>query len=194
MTRQQRRRPTRKLTWLLPACAAMLAIAVIARGFDGGDTSDPKQPPASARATTSAITYEPGTVPVPAGWRVLDRRGNVTTWSEPDNEDAVTVAAVESSDVPLAAVVADVATASRQLESATHVAAPHELQLERGARGDSALLLRMTLRDPRGRDLHVRQIWRRDARAAQDVVATWTSRDEEWPTAPEDGIPEVGVR
>lgn len=181
--------------WILPTIAVALTGAVIIRSVHGDGGGRTHHAADTARTRTSeAITYERARVDVPAGWKVVDRRDNVTTWSEPSQDDAVTVASVESSAMPLAAVVADVAATSTHLESAEHVAAPHELTLEHGARGDSAMLLTMTLRDPSGSPLHVRQIWRRDARAAQDVVATWTSRDERWPTTPEHGIPEAEVR
>jgi hypothetical protein len=183
--------------WILPVIALLLGCAVIVRSVHGhgDDARNTRHATDGRRAQGDApIAYEPGRVDVPAGWSIVDRRGNVTTWSEPSKDDAVTVASVESSAAPLAAVVADVAASSRRLDSSVDVAAPHELAITHGARGDSAILLAMTLRDPRGTPLHVRQIWRRDARAARDVVATWTSRDERWPSSPEHGIPEVDVR
>lgn len=180
--------------WILPACALALGVAVIAKTVHGQHVPASRNETTPVTHATQSIDYRPGHIDAPAGWKIIDQRGNVTTWSEPTHDDAVTVASIDSSSAPLAAVVAEVARSSRQLPATTNVAPPHELDVAHGARGDSALMLAMTLRDPQGRTLHVRQIWRRDTRASQDVVATWTSRDDQWPTTPEQGIPGVMVR
>jgi hypothetical protein len=131
---------------------------------------------------------------VPTTWITLDRTAEHATWGTADRRHTVTLARTESSGASLPGVVSgSVAASTRALPGADLVGMPVAIDLTDAARpgpGDSAMLVRFRVR-AQGREgaLLVEQVWRRDARAGMDVVATWTSADGAWPVSPRSAIP-----
>ena len=183
-----RRRPLPVLAWPLVALAVVLALLAWRTDHRPGSTST-HAPGDVAAATRSVGELH---LRVPASWRQLERVGDErATWGEPDRTHVVTLAATESSGEPLLAIVAQVARDARAsmpgvevVDGPTRIEAPSHVP-----HGDDVVRLQLRARTDAG-PVDVVQVWRRDARAATDVVATWTSTDGRWPTDPADSIPE----
>lgn len=128
---------------------------------------------------------------VPKAWTTLSRSDDHVTWGDADRLHTVTLASTEASVLPLAGVVAGVVEESReQLPGARLVGRPTALDLgEAAGARDSAMMIRYEVAGPDGHALRVAQVWRRDARAQRDVVATWTSADGRWPVRPGEAVP-----
>lgn len=193
-TRPQRSRTPRRTGWHVPAAALVLVLALAIRVLLAHESP---APPTESRSPghTGAAEPElgPGRVDVPRGWRVVERTGAVTTWSDHAQAHGVTVASVESSSAPLAAVVAAVAKDARTSAATLRVRAPREVELGSAPRGDSAFVVELEALTSAEATVHVRQIWRRDSRTRRDVVATWTSTDGRWPVELHAGIPEAAT-
>ena len=176
-----------------PLLLLVLATIVVGRQLfsDDGDSQAPRAHAHDTRTPTAR--FEPAAVTLPARWRITDRSDGVTTWRDPQSDDAVSVAAVESAAAPLASIVAEVARQARTAGPQTQVEAPRQLPSASGSRRDVVLALELRT-NVEGRELHVRQIWRRDARAGRDVVATWTSSDDAWSVDPSTTVPTLDLR
>ncbi|MCW2956180.1 MAG: hypothetical protein JWO69_1049 [Thermoleophilia bacterium] len=151
---------------------------------------------AAAEATPTMVRrWSDAGITLPRGWVVLDRARDHVTWGSSDRSHTVTLAATEASVLPLPGVVAAVARdAPRSLPGSRVVGAPTQVELDgRTARGDAAFALELEV-DSAGAALHLLQVWRRDARAERDLVATWTSNDGRWPIDPLRSVPGPNVR
>lgn len=188
-------RARRWMTITPPALLVLLAFLVVLRVADGGRDARPDDETSRARASDTApaaTSYEPATVAVPAGWTRVGRRDGVTTWRDADSGDAVSVAAVEAAAAPLAAIVADVARRAATAP-ATTVRTPRQIAARDANPRDVVMVLDLQTR-VEGRELYVRQVWKRDRRAGRDVVATWTSSDQTWAVDPETTVPALDLR
>lgn len=173
------------LRWPIGLVAVLLALGA----WRGGDA-----PPRARQETRPALverSFQDARIPVPRSWGTLDRSAEHVTWGDAGRHHTVTLAATEASVLPLPGVVdALVRDAVRELPGAELLGRPRPLELEpRAARGDAAMLARFRVRVESGPPLQVVQVWRRDARSGQDLVATWTSTDGHWPAAPRQSIP-----
>ena len=179
-------------TQALPILAVMLVIAAI--GWRVGHSRDARvSPRPTPRTTTHAIGG--AVVDAPATWRSLDRTLEHATWGDVDHSHTVTLGSMAQGEGSLAGVVHAIARdASTVAPGAAVVGAPQLLDLSHGGRGDAAMLLRLEVPTRGSRPLQVAQVWRRDARAQLDVVATWTSSDGRWPVDPARSLPGSRVR
>lgn len=149
---------------------------------------------ATRRAPSRARTWHDIALTLPVSWGMLEQGDEHASWGTPDRSHTVTVASTAASAAPLSAVVHDIASdASDTLPGARLDGAPRDLALQRAPRGDSAVLLPMVVASG-GRQLHVVQVWRRDSRSGQDLVATWSSTDGDWPVDPAREVPDSVVR
>lgn len=151
---------------------------------------DHVRPPHGTTTSTSALATRAvadAVVDMPATWRTLARERDTATWGDASHRHTVTLAATDVSEASLASVVHDLAKAAGSLGAGVRLrGAPQARDVLRGARGDSAFVLRLEVARSGSAPLQVIQVWRRDTRAGRDVVATWTSSDGRWlgdPTA-----------
>lgn len=145
-------------------------------------------------STTEQRTFGAARLQVPREWITLERREGHVTWGSSDRRHTVTLASTEAGLLPLPAVVGElVEQSAQQLPGARLTERPRSIPLAAPhPRDDAAMLARFRVEDPSGGDaLHVAQVWRRDARAGLDLVATWTSRDGRWPVSPRSAVPQV---
>lgn len=194
------RRPRRAivpalLRWPIGLLLMLLVLAAWRYGDSrAGADAAPSTAAAAGAVATSLRSSGAASVPVPREWVTLDRGEAHVTWGTPDRRHTVTLASTEASLLPLPGVVAElVEQSAQQLPDAELLDAPRPIELEQPhPRGDSAMLARFRVAHPQGDGrLDVVQVWRRDARAGLDVVATWTSADGSWPLSPRRAIPQA---
>ncbi|MCW2972381.1 MAG: hypothetical protein JWN72_654 [Thermoleophilia bacterium] len=184
-----RTRTHARTRWAIALLAAVLTAVGIARVAQRGPGTAESRTPLATRVVADA------TVDTPPTWRALARTRDHATWGDRGQRHTVTLAALDASEAPLTTIVRDLATQAATLAPGTRVVGGIESRdVRRGARGDSALLLRLQVPRGRGRVVHVVQVWRRDTRAARDVVATWTSTDGSWPADPGELLPSSRLR
>lgn len=176
---------------LLPCALALVLVGMFLvvhhrRSTVGGSGSEPPRPPVSRRIGDARVR-------IPSDWQPLAAIDGTETWGSRDHAHTVTVGTTESSILPVAGVVATVVREATTQSGDTHAdGAPEALELHDAPAGDSAMLVRFRVDDAPGDEaLRVTQVWRRDARAGLDVVATWTSRDGTWPVRPAAEVPQL---
>ena len=176
------------LAWPAMLTLALLLLAAWRMGSGGDDAPAPR---AGEPASTVSRSAGDASIDVPRGWVALDKGRDHVTWGTADRTHTVTLAQTEASVLPLPGVVAAVtAEAAATLPGARVMDGPVAVQLDtRAARGDSAMLSQFVITRDDGASLKVAQMWRRDARAGLDLVATWTSSDGHWPLPPRSAIP-----
>lgn len=172
-----------------------LLLLLVAIGTWQADADRPREPAGRpAQAELAPRAFGDLRLEVPRSWRTLERAEGHVTWGAADRSHLVTLASTEAAPEPLLAVVRELARETREslpggrvVAGPTSVDAGPELR-----RGDSFVLVELEV-DVGGvaGPLHVVQAWRRDARAATDVVATWTSTDGTWPVDPRAALPRV---
>lgn len=130
---------------------------------------------------------------VPESWQTLGRSAERITWGTADRAHTVTLTSTEASSVALPTIVREVvAQSTDSLPSARVASDPVDIELgDRAPRGDSAALVTFEVGDGTHAPIHVVQVWRRDARAGIDLVATWTSVDGTWPASPRELLPQA---
>ncbi|MCW2920777.1 MAG: hypothetical protein JWL76_651 [Thermoleophilia bacterium] len=130
---------------------------------------------------------------VPRSWQTLGRAPDRITWGAANRAHTVTLASTEASSVALPTIVREVVAQSvESLPGASVASDPVDIELgERAPRADSAVLVRFEVGDGTHAPIHVVQVWRRDARAGVDLVATWTSADGTWPASPREHLPQA---
>jgi len=186
-------RSTRTRTALLVALLLITLVAASWRlGHGPGGPHTPRKPDAWAERSVADATLE-----LPREWRPLARERAHATWGDADRSHTVTLAALDVEEAALATIVRDLAASVEQLApGARLVGAPEAHDVERGGRGDSAMVLRLevpaTVDD--ATPTQVVQVWRRDTRAGRDVVATYTSSDGTWPVDPTERLPASRLR
>lgn len=156
---------------------------------------DPHQrtaPPAE-ETRTAPRSFGSAKLDVPRTWRTLGRSAERITWGAASRSHTVTLASTEASSVALPTIVREVvAQSADSLPGASVASEPVDIDLgDRAPRGDSAVLVRFEVGDGSHPPIHVVQVWRRDARAGIDLVATWTSADGTWPASPRELLPEA---
>lgn len=158
-------------------------------------TDDRPERPTAEEVRVAPRSFGDAQLDVPRTWRTLDRSAERITWGAANRSHTVTLASTEASSVALPAIVRDVvAQSAESLPGASSASAPIDIDLgDRAPRGDSAVLVRFTVSDGSHEPIHVVQVWRRDARAEIDVVATWTSADGSWPASPRELLPQAAT-
>lgn len=144
-------------------------------------------------AQTAPRSFGDARLDVPRSWRTLSRSNERITWGAASRSHTVTLASTEASSVALPTIVREVvAQSTESLPGASVASEPVDIDLgDRAPRGDSAVLVRFEVGDGSHPPIHVVQVWRRDARAGIDLVATWTSADGTWPASPRELLPEA---
>ncbi|MBC7460531.1 MAG: hypothetical protein H7287_04145 [Thermoleophilia bacterium] len=172
---------------------ALLALTLVALGVARTARHDRGRAAAAPPLVTRVVAD--ATVETPAAWRALARTREHATWGDSARRHTVTLAAIDASEDSLASIVRDLAAQAANLAPGARVVGALESRdVKRGARGDSALLLRLEIPRGDGRVVRVVQAWRRDTRAARDIVATWTSTDGSWPADPGQLLPGSRLR
>ncbi|MCZ4496824.1 MAG: hypothetical protein JWM25_1407 [Thermoleophilia bacterium] len=183
-------------TWGLPIVLVALLIALATWRSAAAGGGDDHSADAPRRATPQLVTrtWQTASIATPRGWVVLDRGADHVTWGSAARTHTVTLAATESSVLPLPGVVDAIARdAPDALPGATLQGRPVEVELGPAPRRDAAMLVRFALPAEDG-GLKLAQVWRRDSRAGRDLVATWTSSDGRWPVDPARAVPSSTVR
>lgn len=149
--------------------------------------------PAADEVQTAPRSFGDARLDVPRTWQTLGRSAERITWGAPDRSHTVTLASTEASSVALPTIVREVvAQSTDSLPGASVASDPVDIDLgERAPRGDSAALVTFEVGDGSHPPIHVVQVWRRDARAGVDLVATWTSADGTWPASPRELLPQA---
>lgn len=193
--RVRRHGPRRVPHQLLPMSLLLLLVLVAAwRVADGARERAATQARQGPDMRLESRGLGPARLDVPSGWMVLERGPEHVTWGTARRSHTVTLASTEASVLPLPGVVGVVVRESaRELPAAKLLGSPRALALADAPRGDAAMLARFLVREQGRGALHVAQVWRRDARAGLDLVATWTSADGSWPVEPAAGVPEAAA-
>ncbi len=172
-----------------------LVLLLVALGtWRVADPSHGRSTPAADTATkTASRSFGDAKLEVPRTWRTLGRSAERITWGAPDRSHTVTLASTEASSVALPTIVREVvAQSADSLPGASIASDPVDIDLgDRAPRGDSAALVTFEVGDGTHPPIHVVQVWRRDARAGVDLVATWTSADGTWPASPRELLPQA---
>ncbi|MCW2926695.1 MAG: hypothetical protein JWM86_663 [Thermoleophilia bacterium] len=192
------RSTARRLTWrertrLIGWPVGLLLLLVLLAAWRAPDDGDGNSSGRAAEPDTRVETRRFGDLRlrVPTGWVTLDRTADHVTWGEAGRLHTVTLASTEASILPLPGVVAAVSRESASaLPGASPEGRPQVVDLPGPAgRDDSAVAAGFRVADDSGGELRVAQVWRRDARAGLDIVATWTSADGQWPLPAQSRIP-----
>lgn len=144
-------------------------------------------------APTAPRSFGDAKLDVPRSWQTLGRTPERITWGAANRTHTVTLASTESSSVALPTIVREVVAQSvESLPGASIASDPVDIDLgDTAPRDDSAVLVRFEVGDGSHAPIHVVQVWRRDARAGVDLVATWTSADGTWPASPREHLPQA---
>lgn len=173
----------------------LLVLLVALAAWRVGDDPAPPTAEEPNAVQVGARSFGDARLDVPTSWRTLARADDRITWGSADRAHTVTLASTEASSEPLPVIAREVVRQSGDvLPSGSAASEPVLLDLAgRAPRGDAAVLVRFTVRDGTDAPVEVVQVWRRDARAGVDLVATWTSADGTWPASPREQLPEGGA-
>ena len=171
-----------------------LVLLLVALGtWRVADEPRERMSPPSEGVSTAPRSFGDAKLEVPRTWRTLGRSAERITWGAADRSHTVTLASTDASSVALPTIVREVvAQSADSLPGASVASDPVDIDLgERAPRGDSAALVTFEVGDGTHPPIHVVQVWRRDARAGVDLVATWTSADGTWPASPRELLPQA---
>ncbi len=170
----------------------LLLLVALAAWRVGDDDQAPAAAGDPGGVPVAARSFGDARIDVPSSWRTLARADDRITWGSADRAHTVTLASTEASTEPLPVIAREVVRQSSDvLPAGSEASDPVLLDLAgRAPRGDAAVLVRFEVRDGADDPVEVVQVWRRDARAGVDLVATWTSADGTWPASPRERLPE----
>ncbi|MCW2950061.1 MAG: hypothetical protein JWN41_1074 [Thermoleophilia bacterium] len=175
---------------ILVVAAALLLVAIVWRHTRADTSSDGRGKQRFASHAVGGARIE-----LPARWRTISRAKEHATWGDAAGAHAVTLGSTESGEGSLAQIARQLVNSVAEIaHGARVVGEPELLDLPHGGRSDAAMLIRFEVPTSASTRTRLIQVWSREQRSRQDVVATWTSTDGHWPVDPTRHLPTSTLR